>query len=131
MSRELNSLYEPREAILRRVFAIRHMLLEEIKHRRFGLKATPNSTLDLRLVRLARGLAVERVANGYAVSVEGKVVLTLAPNELSLYVRGDQPRYVEAQATQHLRSPTTPDQALLLNRKRISEILDVLLHHIE
>ena len=126
----LDVLYSPRKPIRRHAFAIRHMILEEIKYRRFQLKAAPNPNLDERLTQLARRVIVEQVAGGYAVSVEGQVLLKLAVDDLKLYTRGDTPRHVEQQAVQHLRNDKTSDRVLDHNRQRITEIVDFLLQHI-
>jgi hypothetical protein len=105
------------------------MILEEIKSRRF--RVNHDSELDRRLIRLAQGLTIDRATEGYIISVEGKVVITLATDELNLYIRGDMPKYIEEQTIKKLHDDTTPDKVLEQNRTRTNKILDLLLHFLE
>jgi hypothetical protein len=110
-------LYEPREPINPRTFALRHALLEELKFRRRAAASAADSAV---FDALARAIEVTYDASRreFVVQATHGVLHTVPFEALLMY----EPR-ADAQARQWERD----DKVLLANRALAAGIVDVLL----
>lgn len=114
-------LYEDRESIHPKAFAIRHLVIQEVKFRKAGADAATSARLD----RIARGIEVEydTLAHAFVVRCEGTTVRHIGLETLTLYARGDT-------AVAHQRRDDHDvrhwDMALEENRRYIAALVDDL-----
>jgi hypothetical protein len=111
------TLYADRDSINPRAFAVRHMIIEEIKFRlRAG--ALQRDALE----RVARGVTVEydSMTRGFVIALEGAEVRRLPLDSLALYHRGDTASAVQERGDDVRRW----DAALERNRAVIRALVD-------
>ena len=117
-----DGLFHDRESIQPRAFAVRHLVIQEVKFRKQRQPDTPTLLL---LERAARGADIEYDAGSHSfiVRCEGTELRRIPMDALSLYSRGDSAA-VTQRTTDDLRHW---DAALEENRRRISALLDDML----
>jgi hypothetical protein len=113
-----DAMYAGRESIQPRAFAVRHLIIQEVKFR----KAQPLADAERRaLDRVARGAEVEydAASRRYVVRCEGVVVRFLPFSVLALYTRGDG----EAIRQRRGDDPRHWDVALEENRREVAQLV--------
>ena len=117
-----DGLFHDRESIQPRAFAVRHLVIQEVKFRK--QRQPDASTLRL-LERVARGADIEYDAgsHSYVVRCEGTELRRIPMDALSLYSRGDSAA-VTQRTTDDLRHW---DAALEENRRQIAALVDDML----
>jgi hypothetical protein len=117
-----DGLFHDRESIQPRAFAVRHLVIQEVKFRKQRQPDVLHLTL---LERVARGVEVEYDAgpHGFIVRCEGRDVRRIPMHALSLYARGDS-----AAVTQRTTGDLQHwDAALEDNRREIALLVDEML----
>lgn len=113
--------YADREAIHPRAFAVRHLIIQEVKFRR----PAADPALRMRLDRVARGAYVEydRDTHELVVRQDGVEVRRLAFADVQLYSRGDG-----GAADQRVGTDVHHwDDALEQNRALVRQLVDDML----
>ncbi len=122
----LTDLYPEREAILPHAFALRHMIVEEIKFRKTqtSLSARERGILN----RVARGVTVTVAASKHAfeIQLDQHFFQTIPITEWVTYLRGDTPTGVQRQAALTARQSQAPDAILNTNRARAGALVEAL-----
>jgi hypothetical protein len=112
-----STLYADRDSINPRAFAVRHMIIEEVK---FRLRA--GAPQREALERVARGVTVDYdgASRGFVIALEGAEVRRLPLDGLALYHRGDSTNAVQERGldVRHW------DSALERNRLVIRALVD-------
>ena len=110
-------LYADRDSINPRAFAVRHMIIEEIK---FRLRA--GAMQREALERVARGVTVDYdgATRGFVIAFEGAEVRRLPLDSLALYHRGDTTTAVQERGSDVRHW----DSALERNRIVIRALVD-------
>ncbi|MBI3941258.1 MAG: hypothetical protein HY315_10520 [Acidobacteria bacterium] len=117
--------YPARQVIRRREFSVRHMILEELKHR---LRIPGLSERDrARLAWVADGVMVQARAGGFIVTLYDVPVLEIEQSKLYLYVRGDTEAASGQQFEMGGAIDETHDPFLEKSRTTIIEGVDALL----
>jgi hypothetical protein len=113
-------LYEDRDSINPRAFAVRHMIIETVKTR---LRRGGNGRAVLE--RIARGAGVEYDATtrSFVISLEGNEVRRMPLDSLALYVHGDDAG--RANDVRHW------DTVLEENRRIVGGLVDEMARRIE
>lgn len=117
MNAEDAHLYADRDSINPRAFAVRHMIIEEVKFRlRAG--ALQRGALE----RVARGVTVDydSASRGFVIALEGAEVRRLPLDSLALYHRGDAASAVQERGADVRHW----DSALERNRMVIRGLVD-------
>ena len=117
-----DGLFHDRESIQPRAFAVRHLVIQEVKFRK--QRQLDTSTLLL-LERAARGADIEYDAGSHSfiVRCEGMELRRIPMDALTLYSRGDS-AVVTQRTTDDLRHW---DAALEENRRHIAVLVDDML----
>ena len=123
--------YPQREAIRRFAFALRHMILEEIKVRRFSLRQKPDSELDRILWDVADGLFVEQGVGVYEIWLGRKLIVNIPVQAVKLYVRGDTEKFRDAQQQEVVCTAEDGDLILKHNTTFIFDLVDRLIHNVK
>jgi len=123
--------YPQREAIRRFAFALRHMILEEIKNRRFSLRQKPDPGLDSILCDVADGLFVEQGAGVYEIWLGDKLAEKIAVQAVKLYVRGDTEKFCDLQQQEGVCTVENGDSVLEHNEVFVHDLVDRLIHHVK
>ena len=123
--------YPQREAIRRFAFALRHMILEEIKNRRFSLRQKPDPGLDSILCDVADGLFVEQGAGVYEIWLGHKLIENIPVQAVKLYVRGDTEKFRDVQQQEGVCTAEGADSILEHNTTFIHALVDRLIHHVK
>jgi hypothetical protein len=129
--------YSPRSSIVSTAFALRHMILEEIKHRRGALHGEPSTDPSAQradndaLILLARSLRVEKADDHFRLVVDSGDrlhELRVGSHEAALYWRGLTPEEARARLGSSCDTPhSTRDPVLEHNRQLAASIVDDLL----
>lgn len=116
-------LYEDRQSINPRAFAVRHLIIQEIKFRKTGSGGGSTNTTAV-LDRIARGADVtyDGDSRTLVVRFEGAEVRRIPLGGLELYTRGD---VVSATPAQH-DDVRHWDVALERNRRVVRELVDAM-----
>ena len=128
--KETNTPYTSRKPISRNAFAVRHMLLEEIKFRYYEMPFNAKTEEKELLERLAQELFVEISTKGYQIMLNGVVVEQVAKEALNLFVRGDTPEHIDQQVKKHLVTESETDEVLTNNNRQVTKLVDTLLEYI-
>lgn len=114
-------LFAGRESIHPRAFAVRHLIIQDVKFRKMDASGSDTTVLD----RVARGAEVvyDGETRAIVVRFEGSEIDRLPLGTLSLYVRGDT-----ANAAHDRRDDVRHwDGALEDNRAAIRDLVDRLI----
>lgn len=117
-------LYTDRDSINPRAFAVRHLIIQEVKFRKGRAAARDAVVLD----RIARGADVvyDGATRQLVVRCEGADIRRIPLNGLTLYARGDgpAPKQLPRDDVRHW------DAALEENRRIVHELVDDMAAHI-
>ncbi|MBI3977608.1 MAG: hypothetical protein HY331_05415 [Chloroflexi bacterium] len=122
----MDTTYPERQPINRQELAVRHLLLEEIKHRLIGRAATGADAALLEAIADALAVHHDRHDRAFVICLGETPVLPIPDGELLLYVRGDSDRAARRQEELQLRRNGDPDAALSRNRRRLVDAVDQL-----
>ena len=123
--------YPQRESIRRFAFALRHMILEEIKNRRFSLRQKPDRGWDRMLCDVADGLFVEQRAGVYEIWLDHELVENIPIQAAKLYVRGDTEKFRDVQQQEGVCTAEDGDLILKHNTTFIYDLVDRLIHNVK
>ncbi len=115
------ALYHDRESIQPRAFALRHLIIQEVKFRKH---APLGDAERARLDRIARGVDVDydATAHAFVVRCEGVEVRRLPFDALTLFQRGDGAAAVQDRATDTRHW----DTALERNRALVRDLVTAM-----
>ena len=121
MTREL---YADRESINPRAFAVRHLVIQEVKFRKAASSAH-GTNQHAQLDRVARGVDVSYDGGRHVLVVrcEGTEVRVLPLDALPLYAHGD----ATSPASQPGADPRRWDSALEKNRQLVRSLVEAML----
>ncbi len=115
-------LYHERESIQPRAFAVRHLVIQEVKFRK---QRAPGAALEALLDRVARGVDVEYEAatHAFIIRCERLEIRRMPLAAFALYARGDHT------APHNVPDATARrwDHALESNRARVVTLVDAML----
>ena len=115
-------LYHDRESIQPRAFAVRHLVIQEVKFRKLRVADEAQRAM---LDRVARGADVEYDAatHSFVIRCDGIQIRRAPLDGFALYERGDNkaPHAVPEANVRHW------DSALESNRRLVSEIVDAMI----
>lgn len=115
------ALYHDRESIQPRAFALRHLVIQEVKFR----KSAPLGDAErARLDRIARGVDVDydATAHAFVLRCEGIEMRRLPLDALTFYRRGD----TAAVAQEHATDRQHWDAALERNRALVRDLVTAM-----
>lgn len=117
-------LYADRESINPRAFAVRHLVIQEVKFRKAAMPGN-DAFQHAQLDRVARGVDVSYDSGSHALVVrcEGVAIRRVLLDELPLYARGD----TAVPANQPLTDARRWDSALEKNRQFVRSLVDEML----
>lgn len=114
-----SAFYHDRESIQPRAFALRHLVIQEVKFRKHGpLGDAERAVLD----RVARGVEVDydAAAHTFVVRCEGADAQRLPFDALTLYHRGDSTAVAQERATDLRRWDTALEHNRVLVRDLVT-----------
>ena len=117
-------LYADRESINPRAFAVRHLVIQEVKFRK-AATPTPGAQEQARLDRVARGVDVSYDGSSHTLVVrcESAEIRRVPLDELPLFSRGD----TAAPGNRPLADARHWDTALETNRQVVRALVDTML----
>ena len=120
--------YATRERINPKAFALRHLIIEEIKFRKLSNQIQIDA--EKRWDRIARGIMVSFLPRRklYEIYFEGRLFTYISKDQVTFYLRGDTERGQQTQAKLAARLPELSDGILEKNRQFVVSLVNVMEH---
>jgi hypothetical protein len=119
----INETYPDREAIRRHEFAVRHLILAEIKYLKESEKLRPDNEENQLLSFIAEHLIVEKKGNIFDFWIGNKIILSLPENTWVFYYHADSIPELIAD-----KNEDTDDQIWIHNRREAFRVIDFILN---
>ncbi len=119
--------YPNREAINPRAFALRHLIVDEVKRRKLSGSFTADEVRKLDALARSVSVSYSGSKSGYEIALNGKVTACLENDHITLFLRGDSESAAQAQKDLVIGFAVGKDLILEKNRATIRALVDELL----